>query len=73
MGSIGYEKATAQGLMVELFATITSDISPKTMPFLLDGSEAHNGILVYDITIKYMTKPNCMITSSVEYCFNCVW
>ena len=63
-GTTGYEEAAAQGLI----AGINSALSvKKSLPFILDRSDAYIGVMIDDLVTKGVAEPYRMFTSRAEY------
>ncbi len=63
-GTSGYEEAAAQGLIAGINAVKLDRLEE---PLILQRNEAYIGVLIDDLTTKYIDEPYRMFSSSAEY------
>ena len=63
-GTTGYEEAAAQGLIAGINAALSAK---KSLPFILDRSDAYIGVMIDDLITKGVAEPYRMFTSRAEY------
>ena len=63
-GTTGYEEAAAQGLIAGINAALSVK---KSVPFILDRSDAYIGVMIDDLVTKGVAEPYRMFTSRAEY------
>jgi len=63
-GTTGYEEAAAQGLIAGVNAALSIK---KSLPFILDRSDAYIGVMIDDLITKGVAEPYRMFTSRAEY------